>query len=75
MRLRLWPFRRKAKAAALVGPPLLLCDYDHSRFEYFTMTKLQEIRAGVAKPYTGDRLGLLREISSAMNRKQTGGTL
>jgi hypothetical protein len=39
------------------------------------MTKLREIRADVPKPYTGDRLGLLREISSAMNRKQTGGML
>ena len=75
MKLRLWPFRRKAKAATLVGPPLLVCSYGITGFEYFTMTKLREIRADVPKPYTGDRLGLLREISSAMNRKQTGGML
>jgi hypothetical protein len=54
---------------------LLVCSYGITGFEYFTMTKLREIRADVPKPYTGDRLGLLREISSAMNRKQTGGML
>jgi hypothetical protein len=61
VRMRL--FHRRKKAETPKGPPVLVCDYQHSGFRYFTRSKLEEART---HPFDSS---MLAAIDAALKEK------
>ncbi len=52
---------------------MLVCDYQHSGFRFFTKSKLLAARADLPRSLPRDMIEFARAISAALMEKQTGG--